>query len=164
MPVFISHRTADDDLAEKIKNRLTNIHDIECWIDGIGPSSPTETITKEVLAGINRCTHLIAVVTEKTGGSWWVPYEIGVAQQGRRAITSYSSFDRHLLPEYLWQWPIIRGDNAVDAFARYYKTENIIVETVDNFSRSGKIASSSKYGNASAADTFHRKLKAALGQ
>jgi hypothetical protein len=165
MPVFISHRTVDDDEAMKVYNRLTKIHGIQCWMDDTNANSPPATITREILENINRCTHLLGIITTNTRGSWWVPYEIGVAEQSERAISTYSFLLDSELPEYLWHWPVLKGDTAIDRFAAIYKQERPVVESMHATRGHEKIANSTNFSAArSSAAQFHSKLKSALGQ
>jgi hypothetical protein len=168
MPVFISHRTADDSLAKEIYNRLTQVHGINCFIDDFMPSTTPEKVTSVILENLNRCTHLMAVLTDNTEGSWWVPYEIGVAEQASRAITSYSNMGCAKLPEYLWHWPVLKGPTGIDRFAAVYHLEafstsqilagGLVKESAsnENFSSRGTSTSSAK--------SFEKSLKNALGQ
>ena len=161
MPVFISHRSADDAIAKNVAYRLKTVHGITCYLDDIDARlrkvSPQE-LTKILVDMVNKCTNLLAVVTENTTGSWWVPYEIGVAKQAPRVITSMTNLADSSLPEYLMEWPRLRGDSAVDAFARLYKLQKqVLVENVMEKRASASVQLSS-------VDSFHRQLKSQLGQ
>ena len=162
MPVFISHRTADDQLARQVAFRLKNVHGIECYIDDIDALTTrtrgTAAISSLIVQRLNACTNLLAIVTPNTGGSWWVPFEIGVARQAPRVITSFTNLGDSSLPEYLLEWPRLRGEGAIDTFARMYKAQQgqlrqRVMEKTANFSE-----------RENAVDLFHRNLKAALGQ
>lgn len=123
MPVFISHRTQDDAIAQGVYRRLKDYHGISCYLDDFDPDAdPTNGITAVILKNLELSTHLLAVITNNTQGSWWVPYEIGVAQHGARRITSYDKSTRPL-PEYLREWPILTTDKAIDLFAEAYKRD-----------------------------------------
>ena len=161
MPVFISHRTIDKQLAERVYGRLTQIHQIKCWIDSVNAQSDPLTITQQILSGINDCTHLLAVVTPNTDGSWWVPYEIGVADQGARAITTFTELTKLTLPEYLWRWPVIQNDYQIDQFAAIYKRESL---TLGHVKSAAAMASSERATYSGTAGSFHRSLKISLGQ
>lgn len=101
MPVFISHRTADDAQAQVLSQRLITKHNIRCYLDHFDPQArTTREITDLIVSRINTCTHLMALVTNATVGSWWVPFEIGVARQGDRRITSFVA-NTVTLPEFL---------------------------------------------------------------
>jgi len=161
MPVFISHRSADDAIAWKVYTRLTQTHGIECYIDDIDDTLKRVTeqeLTNILVKKINECTNLLAIMTSNTKGSWWVPYEIGVAKQAPRVITSFTNLTEYDLPGYLKEWPRLRGETAIDQFAYYYKlqkrdlNEDVLL----------KRASASE--QVRTVESFHRQLKAALGQ
>lgn len=160
MPVFISHRTADDAKATSIAYRLRVIHNINCYVDDLDPlTRTTKKITDLILSRIASCTHILALVTDNTIGSWWVPFEVGVARQSERRISSYDSSSKPL-PEYLDEWPVLRGDSAVDKFAAsYHQDASKAKSLLESFS--GKQAG---FRPVSSPDEFHRSLKSALGQ
>jgi hypothetical protein len=156
MPVFISHRTKDDQIAQQVGHRLLHDHKILCYIDHVDPeASRTPDITNLLVSRIKQCTHLLAIVTDATHGSWWVPFEIGVARQADRRIATYDA-SHSSLPEFLQEWPILVGMSAVDTFAILYHK--------DTASRSihGRTVYASK--SIQSASQFHRELKSALGQ
>ena len=162
MPVFISHRTADNDIAKRVADRLTKRHGIRVYIDDIDKQlrilQGTSAITTLLVRRVNECTNLLAIVTQHTQGSWWVPFEVGIARQAPRVITTMTNLSDNSLPEYLLEWPRLRGDSAVDTFARIYKAQRkVLTENVVE-----KRASASR--QLSYVDQFHAKLKAALGQ
>ena len=161
MPVFISHRTQDDERARKIYLYLRYDQDIECYIDDFdevaGIAQKTNRITDRILERLEYCTHLLAVVTEHTEGSWWVPFEIGVARRAPRIISTYTDLYGSDLPEYLREWPILRSHNELDEYADYYhaykdQTDRLPQEDV-RFSSHRAIA-----------DRVHRQLKTRLHQ
>ena len=127
MPVFISHRTADDTMARYVADRLRNVHRITVYIDDIDQElrrvRGTPAITAMLVNRITACTNLLAIVSQNTQGSWWVPFEIGVARQAPRVITSMTNQADSDLPEYLLEWPRLRGDAAIDTYARLYKEQ-----------------------------------------
>lgn len=154
MPVFISHRTADDDLADRVYVYLTS-QKISCYIDNLDRETKTTAdITELILRRLSLTSHLIAVVTQNTAGSWWVPFEIGVATEAAKRIASYTRY-RVLLPEYLLRWPALQGDLDLSAFAAEYKRDRSILERRAGFGRAEQ---------RSDAESFHRSLKAAIGQ
>jgi len=160
VPVFISHRTADDQLAQTVANRL-RFHGINVWIDDFDKEAQSykggqKNITKLIVDRLNSCTNLLAIVTKNTEGSWWVPFEIGVARQAPRVITTFT--DQSSLPEYLTEWPILRGQNAIDEFADIYKNKRYYLN--ESVLRKSEPPS----GQFSRVEDFHRSLKIRLGQ
>jgi hypothetical protein len=162
MPVFISHRTADDAIARRVYDRLTNVHQIRCYLDDVdkeaGYANQTNRITALIVSRVRSCTNLLALVTPNTRGSWWVPFEVGVAREAPRMISSFTNLAQEDLPEFLKEWPVLRGEGAIDTFAKYYKQQNDVVKRA--FVEGRAPASEGTAG----VDTFHRQLKAALGQ
>lgn len=161
MPVFISHRTADDHIAREAYDRLKFHHGIECYLDDIDARLKTaddRQLTKILVDAINKCTNLLAVVTQNTTGSWWVPFEIGVAKQAPRVICSVTNLQDLSLPGYLKEWPRLRGQSAIDQFAYLYKRQR------DALQSRVMQKSAGESGQVNTVDDFHRQLKAALGQ
>jgi hypothetical protein len=156
MPVFISHRTADDAIARAVYGRLTKTHDIVCYLDDLDRETNTKNITSLIVGRVRQCTNLLVLVTPNTQGSWWVPFEVGVAREAPRVITSYTNLLQQQLPEYLTEWPVLRGDNAIDTFATLYTQK---IGLVKRAFTEGRTASA-----ASEVDSFHRQLRAALRQ
>ena len=158
MPVFISHRTADDAVARLVYDRLTNVHGIRCYIDDLDREASTKNITALIVSRVKQCTNLLALVSKNTQGSWWVPFEVGVAREAPRVITSYTNLLQEELPEFLTEWPVLRGTSAIDKFASLYKAKSELMKRAFSESRT---AASTSYPEV---DSFHRQLKASLGQ
>lgn len=161
MPVFISHRTADNAIALQVAARLRNQHNITCYIDDLDKEaqslSGSKAITELIVKRLTSCTNLLAIVTANTSGSWWVPFEIGVARQAPRVITTFTNLPSGL-PEYLQEWPILKGENAIDIFARLYKEQS--------YTLNQRIVRKSVQESVQldTVNSFHRTLKSALGQ
>lgn len=154
MPVFISHRNADNELARHVFAFLTE-RKIPCYIDDLdAEAKTTDDITALLLSRLSLTSHLIAVVTQNTAGSWWVPFEIGVATESAKRIASYTRY-RSLLPEYLLKWPAMQSNPELDAFAAAYRRDRPIFE---------KRAFEGASARRADADAFHRSLKASIGQ
>lgn len=162
MPVFISHRTADDRLAEQVASRLKYHHGIECYIDDIDQevrrARGTPAITALIVRRLTQCTNLLAIITANTEGSWWVPFEVGVARQAPRVITTFTNQAESALPEFLLEWPRLRGEAAIDEFAALYKAQNRLLREQVMEKRAAFPE------QLSAVDRFHEQLKARLGQ
>jgi len=156
MPVFISHRRADTSTALRVDNRLKS-HGIQTYLDVLDPTlQSAENVTQQILAGLAPCTHLMAIVSTETAGSWWVPFEIGVATDADKRISSFC-IAAVTLPDYLRVWPVLTRDEHIDAFARRYLSDRLILE------KSYKLAEARTTPVQTAGD-FHRLLKRDLGQ
>ncbi|MDH7602568.1 MAG: toll/interleukin-1 receptor domain-containing protein [Armatimonadota bacterium] len=156
MAVFISHRTADDKAARLIYDMLT-ARGIKCYIDDLDSAlKTTDDVTRIILERLDQCSHLLAVVSVQTAGSWWVPFEIGVGTVTDRRIASYN-IGYTQLPHYLLKWPVLKSSSDLEQFARFYKDDKSVL-LQEGYPSSARTASVQK------ADDFHRLLKNAIGQ
>lgn len=152
MSVFISYKHVDRSLALQINEYLSN-SGIKTYLDVLDiESQSTENITKVITKNIANCSHLIAVVSNQTASSWWVPFEIGEATISAKRITSYRS-GYSQLPEYLDMWPQMDCMQHLSLFIEEYKSEKLratnnrnIFESKDSFT-------------AQSASNFHNNLK-----
>ncbi|MGR5151221.1 toll/interleukin-1 receptor domain-containing protein [Photobacterium swingsii] len=153
MPVFISHRHSDTQQALQI-SRFLKENGIESYLDVLdAESQQTNDITTVITKNIAKCTHLIAVMSEDTARSWWVPFEIGEATIIDRRIASYR-IGYSKLPEYLEQWPQMTSPLHLQSFVRAYKEDTRQTASARIFESRG-----SSSGEKSRADAFHRDLK-----
>ncbi|BBO74633.1 hypothetical protein DSCW_20500 [Desulfosarcina widdelii] len=153
MPVFISHRSIDTERALTVHQYLTN-RGVKCYIDKLDDAlQSTDDITNVILKRISQCSHMMAVASEYTQGSWWVPFELGVATESDRRISSYKATNVNL-PQYLSKWPILSSQYDLNKFIENYKRDNSVA-----FSESR-----ATYQDIKSADQFHRRLKIDIGQ
>ncbi len=155
MSVFISHRHSDNNIAYKISFELKR-YKVDSTIIDIDEEISDAEITKIILNMVNKCTHLIAIISDNTEGSWWVPFEIGVATQGEKRITSFD-ISSITLPGYLTNWPIITNYDELKHFAnKCFQDNTFLRENIfDERIASARIQTAAE---------FHRSLKADLGQ
>jgi len=154
--VFISYQRVDESKARSIGEKL-NAFGVRTYIDVMDPYlSSTEDVTNLILGRLHTCTHLMAVVSSHTVASWWVPFEIGVATEGDRRITSYRR-DTVTLPDFLKIWPVLNYDYQLERFAQRYFQDSAHGET------SYRFAGTSQKSLHRAAQ-FHDALKGDLGQ
>ena len=154
MPVFISYRHMDRAYAMAINSRLIRA-DIKTYLDVLDLESlTTDDITGVITRNITECTHLLAVVSEKTALSWWVPFEIGEATISNRRICSFRTGPAEL-PLYLDKWPKLSTESDLDFFIDAYREE-----VSNERSMSLESISESVKGNYKRdADMFHEQLK-----
>jgi hypothetical protein len=94
--VFLSHRQFDKPIVRALA-RLLSALDIHYWLDEedqdirnavtlglIGESAVVHAIER----GVEHCSTLLGLLSSRTQGSWWVPYEIGYC----RAAAKPASF------------------------------------------------------------------------
>ena len=84
--VFISHKKEDQDIAIELGKYLTEQLDVDIYLD-LFDSELREAVSVEndakivasVINGLKLSQVLLCIITDKTRLSWWVPYEIGMA-------------------------------------------------------------------------------------
>jgi hypothetical protein len=123
MPVFISHKDKDTAAAVSIKTKLES-HQIICYLDVFDEKIAYGNITDRITSAMEKCTHLIAVMSDATKDSWWVPFEIGEATFGYRRICSYDLGCTFSFPEYLSKWPKMSSSRHLEFFVTQYKIDN----------------------------------------
>lgn len=109
---------------------------------------------------IRETNTILAIVTENTPLSWWVPFEIGVARETDSQIATFLEVNRYSrnkveLPSYLRKWPILATTRSLQAWAsrlasatvsagRYYLAKGApqgadYADEIDSLVRSGKV-------------------------
>jgi hypothetical protein len=122
MKIFISHQQADSQQALVISRRLKSRHDIDSYLDVIDPAVGTtgDDLADHVRKELANCSQLLAVVSEATRTSWWVPWEIGIACEKDFPLATFADATTSL-PEYLKKWPYLRTESDVDLYAEASK-------------------------------------------
>jgi hypothetical protein len=70
--------------------------------------------------GLMHCTHLLALISPRTKGSWWVPFEIGACRGRNKDLTFFVHKDVEDSPSYL-----IFGRTIIDQLDFYRWAERI---------------------------------------
>ena len=153
MPVFLSHKREDTVLTLSVARYLQS-KQVKCYVDAFDLSlQTTDDITKHLMSRVRACSHLMAVVSSYTMSSWWVPFEIGVATELDRRITTYK-LSAVNLPDFLSKWPVLSSQADLDKFIAMYQNDSTI-EVYESRSIKASIKSAS---------VFHAALKSTLGQ
>lgn len=159
MKIFLSHQQTDSTLALKIQGHLKNNHDIDCYLDVIDPKFDNgEDIAAHVRKELDKCTQLLAVVSDATKASWWVPWEIGVATEKDFPLATFGGNVE--LPEYLKKWPYLKSTSDLDKYAEASKDASKRVLTANMESASSR----STVFRGDATKHFYKTLRAKLGQ
>ena len=121
---FISHKGQDLNLAVAL-GALLHANGINGYLDRWDPAVDGDSIElEEHLRGVIRDTpSILAVITENTTTSWWVPFEIGVVRETGSQIATFIEVDENRtypreLPSYLQAWPILASYPEVVAWAK----------------------------------------------
>ncbi|WP_430250434.1 toll/interleukin-1 receptor domain-containing protein [Neorhizobium sp. DAR64860/K0K1] len=157
--VFLSHQSADATTAAYVARRLKNLHDIDSYLDVIDPyiGRPGEDLAAHIRAQMGKCTQLLAVVSEATKASQWVPWEIGVATEKDYPLATYAAGNA-LPPEFLRNWPYMRTDAHLDQYAMASKMAR------DTFVRKRSASLSESVARGSSTSEFYSTLRRGLGQ
>ncbi|MDY7807121.1 toll/interleukin-1 receptor domain-containing protein [Burkholderia stagnalis] len=159
MKIFLSHQKSDSMVAIEVKNYLKSKHNVDCYLDLIDPKiKDGEDIAIHVKEELAQCTQLLAIVSEATKLSWWVPWEIGIATEKDYPL---ATFGRNVtLPEYLMKWPYLKNLTDLDAYAEVSKEAARRVTTAAMDS----ISSESFTYRRAATKHFYKVLRSRLGQ
>lgn len=155
--VFVSHKAEDSRAATAVAARL-KANEVEVYLDSFDPDAKDGPDLADYLRDKMRLCHgLMAVVSEKTIQSWWVPWEIGVATERDMPLATFSH-DYSNVPSYLRKWPYLTQLGQIDQYAQ---TARRMVRE-----RRGRVEKGEAFGRAEAVSgrVFNRSLKATLGQ
>lgn len=159
--VFISHKNTDAALAEIVALRV-RANGLETYLDTIDDALVKDgpDLADLLLARMGQCHQLIAVVSDQTKDSWWVPWEIGVGAEKSFRMASYSR-SYVSLPSYLKKWPELHSEQDIDLYCKFSKAaeaeislsmRNVITETArTRITKNG-------------AQDFHRSLMSRLSR
>src|SRR5688572_22316939 len=125
--IFISHKREDSDMAKVVASNLMEMN-VDVWLDVLArlpeqPSTPAEhlKITEAIETGLQSSTHLLALVTPHTKGSWWVPFEIGSCRALGRGLAFLLHRDVSDLPSYM-----VVGESLIDKEALFAWAEKLL--------------------------------------
>ncbi len=103
--VFVSHKS--DDIGDALDlARCIQSEGLSAWVDVLDPnvSGDSPTLDDYIERVLSRTFSLLALVTDVTHESWWVPFEIGLAYELRRYLSSFAERSV-LLPSFLEKHP-----------------------------------------------------------
>ena len=159
--VFVSHQRNDSRLAGHVASQI-RLNGLDTYVDVIDDALVKDgpQLADHLLQRMNECQQLMAVVSEATKASWWVPWEIGVGSEKGFRMASYS---RQLvaLPSYLRKWPDLHTDGDIAAYCRLSE------EAADEVARRERTVLSEQATfniRKSEASNFHARLKMQLGR
>ena len=157
LKVFISHKQEDSITAGQILQKLKE-SGADAYLDLLEGELllKGEKLTQHLKKRLSECTDLMAVVSNITQISWWVPFEIGMAAQQDFPIVTYLKGAVEL-PDYLSYWPKLKSINDISKYVRVKKSveQQIIVEK-----SLGKTWNFSSKGTPT--DWFYKELRSAL--
>lgn len=120
--VFISHKKEDEQAAIDIGSFLMEIVGVNIYLDILDEPLQTATqtendrlIVESIKKGLECSTHLLCLISDKTHLSWWVPYEIGIADNKNISIASLKLKVVNDIPSFLKIHPAFYN---IDEFVR----------------------------------------------
>jgi hypothetical protein len=143
--IFISHKKEDMLKASETANYI-----MDCGVDVFfdendavlsNPESNNDPIkvTNAINNALNKSTHMICIISDKTKESWWVPYEIGFVSNKApftaENIRIILIKDVVKLPDYLFLAKKIETAIELDSFVKSASnTPTLLLEKVKTFS------------------------------
>lgn len=164
MKVFISHKREDAEKARQIALRLKNYHSIDSYLDVIDPLIGTHDgpeLADHVQKQMDSCDSLLAVVSNSTAQSQWVPWEIGIATEKGFPLATYANTFLPL-PEFLQKWPYLRSDAELDKYAK--AVNQMIGRSRTTILAKNRTMDSVNESLRPTTRDFYRNLKADLGR
>lgn len=157
--VFISYTRIDSSLSHRVANRI-NMNGLETYLDQVDDAIVKDgpDLADHLLDRMSECQQLVAVVSESTARSWWVPWEIGVGSEKGFRMASYSeSYVR--LPSYITKWPDLHSMEDIDLYCSHSKQSTAdLGGQIKHYMGDATRLSIRK----SAATKFHKSLSIAL--
>ena len=130
--VFVSHRSGDDGVAEEVA-QCVRTYGLTAWVDSdyLDASDDGPEMATKIKRVIERSYCLMAVVSRATKTSWWVPFEIGIASDMDRFLSSYGDPVVEL-PSFLAGWPRVKNHTELHEWCGEIKRQKGVYEpTVD---------------------------------
>ncbi len=126
--VFVSHTTKDDALAEEVAKCIRSVG-LSAWVDSdyLAASHDGPGMASKIQEAISRSYSLLAIVTNATSASWWVPFEIGVAWDRKKYLSTYGD-PRVALPSFLAAWPHVKDREGLRSWCETIKSKKATYE------------------------------------
>lgn len=131
--VFVSHKSDDESKAMAVARCVKELG-LTAWVDAIDMEGATdnEQMVNRIQEAISRASSLIAVVTNVTNESWWVPFEIGLAYEKEKDLATYCEDAAKVhLPSFLWSWPLVKDHHDLHRWCEsIMETKTMLQEAV----------------------------------
>lgn len=106
--VFLSHKKEDQEIAKELGEFLEKKLDVDIYLDIYDPVLQEAVsvdndakIVDSVKTGLEKSDILLCIVSDKTKLSWWVPYEVGIADHSGLKIASIRTKNINDFPSFL---------------------------------------------------------------
>lgn len=105
--VFVSYRSVDRQMATEIDIAIRKTG-IDTYFDASDSQLQSATATgdaprvvQQIDKGLSASSHLLGIISERTKGSWWVPYEIGWARHATKSTSHLIAGDVKEIPAFI---------------------------------------------------------------
>ncbi len=130
--LFVSHRQTDEARARDVAT-VAQAEGYQVWLDVLdsalasvnqastGTSQDALAVALIIEMALLNCTHVIALITPRTPGTYWVPYEYGrVKDSSPHSLRAACWIDQHVTyePEYLELGVKTRSDDDIRDWLR----------------------------------------------
>lgn len=106
--VFISYKQEDQHIAIELGDFLTKQLGVDIYLDVFDPELKEAVsvendakIVASIINGLKLSNVLLCIISDKTRLSWWVPYEIGIADNAEIKIASIRTKEIDDFPSFL---------------------------------------------------------------
>lgn len=116
MKVSIFHEQADAIRAAEIAGYLRVHYAINSYLDAIDPKIEIlegPELAAQVQKQMDGCDSLLALISNETEKSQWIPWEIGIATGKNLALATFADTP-YPLPESLQRWPHLKSFAELD--------------------------------------------------
>ena len=119
--VFVSHTTRDDDLADEVAKCIRSLR-LTAWVDSdnLVTKHDGPRMASKIEEAIGRSYCLLAILTNATNTSWWVPFEIGISWDKRKYLSTYGDPPASL-PSFLAAWPNVKDREELQSWCEEIK-------------------------------------------
>ncbi len=121
--IFISHKQEDSEAAKKIADYIIERAGVDVYLDqndyGLQHAvrwGNDEQIVRYIERGLNKSTHLLCLISDKTKESWWVPYEVGYAKSSQKDILSLKLKNVTDIPSFLKIEKVLSGTRSLNSY------------------------------------------------
>ncbi|WP_437299422.1 toll/interleukin-1 receptor domain-containing protein [Sorangium sp. So ce426] len=132
--VFISHKWEDKEVARLVAMELQALG-LDYWLDVDDDDSMAAAregneaaMCNAVERGLQNSTCLLALISRRTRGSWWVPFEIGAARAYSRTLVFLVHKDVSDRPAWMTLGTVISDRLDLDSWANAIGAPTRLVE------------------------------------
>jgi len=161
--VFVSHKREDSEVAGRLARQIDGHLNCKAYLDLLDGQLAMngDDLGEYFRRVISDCSHLMAVISERTAASWWAPFPIRIVTEQQYPLSTFTSPSASL-PDYLRKWPYLLSVADVEKYLQIAVNVGNSVLRKSILTEDMRTASFSD--RASYARSFHATLKRELRQ